>query len=68
MTRLEITDRRICPDCKGRRFIGPYLCARCNGDGSVIVDASFRHFTRIVVAVAFVLMVLGASYLIVGRP
>lgn len=26
-----------CPECKGKRFIGPYLCETCEGDGHVLI-------------------------------
>ena len=65
---LEITDRRICPSCGGRRFVGPWLCETCRGDGSIIVEPkTFPIFTRVTVALIFIFSLLAIGFLIAGR-
>ena len=64
---LEITDRRICSSCGGHRFVGPWLCETCRGDGSIIVEPKPRTFTRVTIALIFIFSLLAIGFLIAGR-
>ena len=33
----------MCPSCHGRRYVGPFLCGQCNGNGVLAMGIYVRH-------------------------